>query len=559
MGLLGLLAATGAGAALHAGAAAREVRLVVAFLVVLAAVKIAFVQFVIPARTAKRNPSRSRPSCEHTCPTGEPLYLFRLKDEGVMFYYCPPGRPAARPARAASGRVRRADSAGVGRSRFVRTPRVGTLDARSAGRSAHSRSRRRERHVRRPEADDRAADGLGPHRAAAGARSRGSSRRSGSPARSRTSPAPRPATGTSRSRTRGRRSRRPCFAASTCGSSSTQGRPGGIARGRVTVYEPRGEYATHRRGVAAEGDRRGRTRAAAVEGEAARAGATSTRSGSGRLPRFPRRVGLVASASGAAIRDMIELFAQRWPHGELVVRPSRVQGDRRGRGTRRGRAIAQPGPRMRRVAARRHRARPRRRQRRRPVGVQRRSASRDAIFESVVPVVSAVGHEIDVTIADLVADHRAETPSAAVMALTPHVRELMAGVLRLSRSTFRGRRTAGSNSLANVWISLRPGRHFAGRLQRIHDLEQRLDDTTERLNRATTQRTIQAGEKLASLAARLESLSPLNVLTRGYSLTHTEKGKLVRSAADVNTGDSLVTRVAAGEIISRVEMKRPAG
>jgi exodeoxyribonuclease VII large subunit len=96
-------------------------------------------------------------------------------------------------------------------------------------------------------------------------------------------------------------------------------------------------------------------------------------------------------------------------------------------------------------------------------------------------------------------------------------------------------------------------------LQRIHDLEQRLDDTTERLNRAAAQRAIQAGEKLASLAARLESLSPLNVLTRGYSLTHTEKGKLVRSAADVNAGDSLVTRVAAGEIISRVEMKRPAG
>ena len=81
----------------------------------------------------------------------------------------------------------------------------------------------------------------------------------------------------------------------------------------------------------------------------------------------------------------------------------------------------------------------------------------------------------------------------------------------------------------------------------------------ERLDRAANQRTIQAGEKLANLATRLESLSPLNVLARGYSLTLTDKGKLLRSAADVNVGDSLLTRLAEGEIISRVEMTRPSG
>jgi exodeoxyribonuclease VII large subunit len=180
-----------------------------------------------------------------------------------------------------------------------------------------------------------------------------------------------------------------------------------------------------------------------------------------------------------------------------------------------------------------------------------------AIFESVVPIVSAVGHEVDVTIADLVADHRAETPSAAVMALTPDGRELMAGVLDHRVRLFEA--VEHRLQLARERLEQLASRPALRRpLQRVRDLEQRLDGTAERLNRAANQRAIQAGEKLANLAARLESLSPLNVLTRGYSLTLTDKGKLLCSAADVNVGDSLVTRLAAGEIVSRVETTRPS-
>jgi exodeoxyribonuclease VII large subunit len=176
----------------------------------------------------------------------------------------------------------------------------------------------------------------------------------------------------------------------------------------------------------------------------------------------------------------------------------------------------------------------------------------DAIFQSVVPIVSAVGHEIDVTIADLVADHRAETPSAAVVSLTPHRGELLTGLFELNarmREMMEQRLRLGKRSLdqlASRPVLRRP-------LQRVRDLEQRLDDTAIRLHRAAKRKQDQESEKLAGLAARLETLSPLNVLSRGYSLTRTADGKLVRSATDVQPGDELVTRVASGEITSRVE------
>ena len=141
-------------------------------------------------------------------------------------------------------------------------------------------------------------------------------------------------------------------------------RPDELLRGQ-------GRLPVHRRGDAAEGPGGRGTGAAAAQGEAARTRGTSTRSRKRPLPAYPRRVALVASATGAAVRDMIELFAQRWPMTEVVVRPSRVQGE--GAADEVANAVEMlnwlhaNGP----PPARRHRARPRRRQRRRPGGVQR--------------------------------------------------------------------------------------------------------------------------------------------------------------------------------------------
>jgi exodeoxyribonuclease VII large subunit len=182
-----------------------------------------------------------------------------------------------------------------------------------------------------------------------------------------------------------------------------------------------------------------------------------------------------------------------------------------------------------------------------------------AIFRSRVPVVSAVGHEIDVTVADMVADARAATPTDAAALLTPDRQELLAGLL-----------DAGRRLDAAVWQRLRDARKeldaMASRralrlpLERVRDQERRLDEIGERLTRAARTRVRSAGDRVAALAGRLETLSPLNVLARGYSLTRTEAGpELVRDADSVRPGDRLRTTVANGEILSRVEEVRPAG
>lgn len=322
-----------------------------------------------------------------------------------------------------------------------------------------------------------------------------------------------------------------------------------ITRGRLTVYDPRGEYQlvveeTQPKGVgAAELALRQLKERLLAKGyfDPRRKRA---------IPRPPRRVALVASATGAAIRDMIEVFSQRWPFTELIVRPTRVQGE----GAAHDVAIAVKQLNWLHRNNRLHFD---------AIILGRGGGSAEdlwafneeevavAVFESRIPVVSAVGHETDVTVADLVADHRAETPTAAVVALTPDRREVLAAlaVLRERMAEAAERRLKLANQRLEQ-LATRPA--FRRPLQRLRDLEQRLDDTAARLARAVRLRLVQASQKLAAVSAQLETLSPLQVLARGYSLTHTADGRLVRDPSELRPGDLLVTRVADGTIRSLV-------
>lgn len=322
-----------------------------------------------------------------------------------------------------------------------------------------------------------------------------------------------------------------------------------LARGRLTVYEPRGDYQLIVEELQPRGIGAAELALRQLKERLLRKGYFDPQR-KRPLPRFPRRVGVIASASGAAVRDIIELFAQRWPLAELVVRPSRVQGI--GAADEVAAALALlnyvhslGGLPMDAIIIGRGGGSAE------DLGAFNEEVVADAIFRSIVPVVSAVGHEVDVTIADLVADHRAETPSAAVMALTPDRRELTDHLLdqwkRLDEAIHHRLAMARQRveQLATRPVLRRP-------LQRVRDLEQRLDDLSDRLGRAVRLRVDRAEAALAALSGRLESLSPLNVLSRGYSLTFTPEGRLVRSARDVRPGDELVTRVANGTIVSRV-------
>lgn len=323
-----------------------------------------------------------------------------------------------------------------------------------------------------------------------------------------------------------------------------------IARGRLTVYDPRGDYQLIVEELQPKGIGAAELALRQLKEKLLAKGYFDPRRKKP-LPRFPKRVGLIASATGAAVRDMVELFAQRWPLTELVIRPSRVQGET---------AAAEIAAAIR-MLNHFHITRElpldaivlgRGGGSTEDLWAFNEEVVADAVFNSVVPIVSAVGHEIDVTVADLVADHRAETPSAAVVALTPDCREMTAGLLELHTRLYEAVEHRLELARQRVeQLAARPA--FRRPLQRVHDLEQRLDSIAERLTRATNQRMIQASQKLGALAARLETLSPLNVLTRGYSLTQTLDGQLVRDANVVAPGDVLITRLAAGQIHSRVE------
>ena len=271
------------------------------------------------------------------------------------------------------------------------------------------------------------------------------------------------------------------------------------------------------------------------------------------LPQFPRRIGIVSSATGAAVRDILELLAQRWPIAEVVVRHSRVQGAGAGEeiasAVRELSALHESGalPFDALIVGRGGGSSE-------DLAAFNEEVVAEALFSSSIPIISAVGHEIDVSIADLVADARAETPSAAVTMLTPDRGELLAGLLNAYERLQSAAMSVVRRGKERVdQINQRPP--FRKPFDRIREREQRLDEATARLVRAAKVRTDRAKEQLAGVAGRLEGLSPLNVLTRGYSLT-TKLGSVVRDATTLIIGDEITTRLATGEVVSSVTMTR---
>jgi exodeoxyribonuclease VII large subunit len=319
-----------------------------------------------------------------------------------------------------------------------------------------------------------------------------------------------------------------------------------IVRGRLTVYVPRGEYQIQIEELHPKGIGAAELALRQLKEKLFRLGYFAPERKKP-LPRFPRRLALVTSPTGAAVRDMLEILARRWPATEVWVCPVRVQGD----------GAAEE------VAAAIHALNHWRAVDVMIVG-RGGGSSEDlwafnaecvarAIYASRIPVVSAIGHEIDLTIADLVADCRALTPSEAAERVVPSHEELLDGL-----------RNAEGRLRTSLWqrLSLAKGRlndlaarrSFRLPLERVREHEYRLDEMGERMERAARQRLARLRERLEAQAARLESLSPLNVLGRGYSLTRREADQLVlRSPDQVRPGERLVTYVQRGQIRSRVE------
>jgi exodeoxyribonuclease VII large subunit len=265
------------------------------------------------------------------------------------------------------------------------------------------------------------------------------------------------------------------------------------------------------------------------------------------LPAFPRRIALIASPTGAAIRDMLETLRLRWPAAEVWVLGVRVQG------------VEAPDS----IAAafgllNKH------------TGVDAVMLGRgggssddlsafndervaDAIFRCKFPVVSAIGHEIDVTVADLVADHRALTPTDAASRVCPDGARVLDDLrqrYRRLRDVMRARITAGRDRLRG----LAERRVFRLPPEPIREREVQLDEWSDRLNRAVQQRVQLACKSVEAHAAQLESLSPLKVLGRGYSLTRTlPERQVVRSIAQAPVGAAVEIVLPDGVLAARIE------
>ena len=175
-----------------------------------------------------------------------------------------------------------------------------------------------------------------------------------------------------------------------------------------------------------------------------------------------------------------------------------------------------------------------------------------AIFESEIPIVSAVGHEVDVTLSDLVADQRALTPSEAAERIVPNAAELL-NLLKLTQQRI-GKLLHDQVSIAKERLErLVSSRVLSRPLSQIQQHALTIDDMDQQLQRSIKRVVQSTHDKLNATAARLHTLSPLNVLKRGYSVTQTGDGKVIHGAEQVKSGDRITTRITDGTINSIVE------
>jgi exodeoxyribonuclease VII large subunit len=266
------------------------------------------------------------------------------------------------------------------------------------------------------------------------------------------------------------------------------------------------------------------------------------------LPKFPRRVGVLASPSGAAVRDILHILLKQWPVAEIWVVPVPVQGD--GAADTIARALRwlnrlSIGPEV--------------------LILGRGGGSLEdlwsfneevlakAIFESRIPIVCGVGHETDTTIADLVADVRAPTPTAAALQAVPQLSEYR----RCLEETFLRLQQSIVAQLQYEWDRVEcvlKHKIFARPLERFQDLHQKVDGLEDQCRAGVVRRMQHAEKDLAKHAAVLSALSPLNVLSRGYSLTRDVDSKQPILRADqIQPGQLVETLLHQGKLLSRVE------
>ena len=267
------------------------------------------------------------------------------------------------------------------------------------------------------------------------------------------------------------------------------------------------------------------------------------------IPRYPRKIALVTSSAGAAVRDMLRILGARYPLAQVVLLPVRVQGEE---------APGEIASALRYASA--HRVAD-------LIITGRGGGSMEdlwcfndervarAIYDCEIPVISAVGHEPDVTIADFVADLRAATPSNGAELAVPDQNELYANLAYLEDKLL-GTLEEKLDRARRDLDRLGKNRALQDPANYIRDRRLLLDYQSRRLTHGLNRAMAGERERFARLAASLDALSPLKVLGRGYALTQTASGGVVSSVEDVCPGEKIAVRLTDGVLDCHVDDRR---
>lgn len=264
------------------------------------------------------------------------------------------------------------------------------------------------------------------------------------------------------------------------------------------------------------------------------------------LPQYPKKIAIITSSAGAAVHDMIRILGRRWPMTKVMLLPVRVQG------------VEAPPEIVGAIRyANRHNVADLIITGRGGGSIEDLWAFNDervarAIYESELPVISAVGHEPDVTISDYVADVRASTPSNAAEIAVPDeadIRELLANMSIRQTQAMRKSITRLSTRLDDF----KGRRVLRDPMAYVDTKRSELDHVQDRLVAAAEKLCSANRHKFVALASALDAMSPLKVLSRGYAIASDAEGKLVKSVGDVAGGDVLSLSVSDGTIKCTVE------
>lgn len=307
-----------------------------------------------------------------------------------------------------------------------------------------------------------------------------------------------------------------------------------LARGRISVYEAGGSYQLHIEEMIPDGVGELYIAYEQLKKKLEDEGLFSP-DHKKPIPAFPKSVGVVTASTGAAVRDIINVITRRYPMAEIVIYPAQVQGAGAaesivraieyfnavkevdtlivGRG---GGSIEDLWAFNEEITAR-------------------------AIFASEIPVISAVGHETDFTIADFVSDMRAPTPSAAAEIAVPSMLELYNRIITDKNRIVRNM----TGRIENSRLLLRRFKMRTPR-DRIDEYNLRMDSLVKRMAGSVKMRAMSLRRSLAEQAAKLDALSPLQTLSRGYSIPTKEDGTVIRSVKDMEKGIEFTLRMKDG-------------